>query len=187
MVVINTQGTGPAGAADDTNDDIDHSVPDEGDTEGVDHTDDANEGESVEDLRKKLLAAEERAERVKAESIKRRQRNSVITTERDGLLGRIEALELEAQAARAEAARVSAMAKHKLPAEAVELLGDDPDAIAKQAEVIAKILESKSANKAPAAGGAEPVVRREPTGGRVPQDRQNTVDMGDLIAQASRL
>ena len=37
MVVINTQGTGPAGTADDTNDDIDHGVPDEGDTEGVDH------------------------------------------------------------------------------------------------------------------------------------------------------
>ena len=187
MVVINTQGTGPAGTADDTSDDIDHGVPDEGDTEGVDHADDANEGESVEDLRKKLLAAEERAERVKAESIKRRQRNSVITTERDGLLGRIEALELEAQAARAEAARVSVMAKYKLPVEAAELLGDDPDAIAKKAEVLAKILEPKSANKAHAAGGAEPVVRREPTGGRVPQDRQSTVDMGDLIAQASRL
>lgn len=178
----NPEAVGDDVAADDTQDLEGTDVGEQGDD-----TDDPNEGESVEELRIRLQAAEERAERVKSESIKRRQRNSKITSERDGLMERVATLEAEAHAAKVQAAQATVVSQYNLPEEALELLGDDPDVIAKQAAALAKILETKSARKAPASANPAPISGREPSGGRVPQDKSNAVDMDQLIAATSRL
>ena len=181
----NPEAVGDDVASDDTQDLEGTDVGEHGDD--TDDTNDPNEGESVEELRIRLQAAEERAERVKSESIKRRQRNSKITSERDGLMERVATLEAEAHAAKVQAAQATAVSQYNLPEEALELLGDDPDVIAKQAAALAKILETKSARKAPASANSAPIGGREPSGGRVPQDKSNAVDMSQLIAATSRL
>ena len=178
----NPEAVGDDVAADDTQDLEGTDVGEQGD-----NIDDPSEGESVEELRIRLQAAEERAERVKSESIKRRQRNSKITSERDGLMERVATLEAEAHAAKVQAAQATAVSQYNLPEEALELLGDDPDVIAKQAAALAKILETKSARKASESANPAPISGREPSGGRVPQDKSNAVDMNQLIAATSRL
>ena len=187
MGEIHNQGEDPAKIEDDAVDTegqgADDNAPDDSDS----HAGDAGDGESVEELRIRLQAAEERAERVKSESIKRRQRNSKITSERDGLMERVATLEAEARAAKVQAAQATVVSQYNLPEEALELLGDDPDVIAKQAAALAKILETKSARKAPASVNSAPISGREPSGGRVPQDKSNAVDMNQLIAATSRL